>query len=769
MTRQLFAALGTVLVCVLVLGTCSNWVQGYPARELTSEYRLTIYPQPEHGTLSLSHTVAPEGTWIRIYANPDSGYKLKNGYPRWRDDIFGAQLTQVNLIGYCYQGILGTSDKVISAEFEENTDSALVTVAIERNLANGIIAAEPLCAAPGTVVTLHIIPKPGYVLKDGSFSVRDKQGAVINGTAVSASMPYTFTLPAQDVVVGAEFVSTDFNGYLSNARKHTLAGQFDIAAAFYEKAYELRSGGAEDDVQEVIFYTSLARLGKILTDPYVRTLFKSLILDVIPASLDDWLCDPASWTGDEDSRWYDTWEGQQYNSATPPSEPPSWAEGADNSPDWAQNVQYESKDMTLPRRFGRISGFHVSFSDTPLYQAMNPKTPQKFFNLLFWTLITTNPDGFNVLLQTIEMRLFGEKFESAAALAGTLLSTAQVTLHPNLKTRFNLDKYYGSGETKAGKAELDYIFGVLRAVKSALQFLRAYEWTINLRPWTGLSPLRPIEPADGLDQILDNIFSDAEGDELTRWRSYWRDSATVNQVLPLKNRYFLDMRDSAYLDKAKDGLSEALTMINDSMTYWHGPTGNFSAASKANYKWAKDGFTQAQTALETGGSFFFPKKLPVPSPTVQWPNRGGADYGINVAEFFTPGVFTLKNLFTTEKNGAAPSLFKIRWYINGSGNPVFTTQAAPVTEPIVDDGAEANVAGSFSAPYGIWSFEVNTGNLRKIFPKGFEQNQYGRKDGDKAYLYEVFPTIPLWPARPTYFIGINGRRTAKDLYKYYHQ
>jgi hypothetical protein len=369
------------------------------------------------------------------------------------------------------------------------------------------------------------------------------------------------------------------------------------------------------------------------------------------------------------------------------------------------------------------------------------------------------------------MRLFGAKFESAAALAETLSPDAEVILHPNLKTRFGLDKYYGPGETKIGKAELDYIFGMLRGVKAAIQFLRAYEWSINLRPWTGLSPLRPIEPNEGLDQILDNIFSDAEDDkEPTRWKSYWRDSATINQVLPLKNRYFLTMRDSTYLDKAKDNLSKALSMINDSMTYWHGADSNFSAEAKTNYQWAKTGFSQAKSALDSGGRFHFPKKLPVSGPTAQWPpNPAAADYAINTTEFFTPGSFTLKNLLTTERHGAVPSLFKLKWYIDGNGAPVFTTQATLVTEPITDDGAEANVAGTYSAPYGIWTFEVNTGNLRKIFPKGFEQNQYGRKTGDTAYLYEVFPTIPLWPARPTYFMGKDGRRSAKSLYTYYHQ
>jgi hypothetical protein len=774
MRKLLVAAFCAAILCPLALGTCSNGMQGYPSSPtaMLPQYRLFVDPDIQHGTLSLSTYLAPEGTDIRAYVNPDPGYRLVSNSVQWHVERQGAMPDPMLSFGYYYHAQLGSGDRVVTAAFEPVTSG--ITVSVDRNIANGIIAANPVNAASGSTVTLYSIPKAGYVLMDGSITIQKADGSVTT-LPESAAFPYTFTLPDTDVRVSATFVKPGFSGYLAAARKYARAGQFDSAASCYEQAWQLIGEGTGDDVQEVIFYSSLARLGSILTEPSVRTLFKSFNFDIIPTTLDDWICDPATWAGVSGEQWYDTWDGQQYDTATTPpgsGGEPFWAEGIDTTADWARDIDYESRDMTLPNRYSRISGFHVSLSDTTLFQGMNPKSPQKFFNILLWSLIAGNPNGFNDLLQTIDTRLFGTTFKAAADRAALLSDSARVELHQNLKTRFGLDKYYGAGDTRVGKAELNYIFGVLWSVKAAVQFIRAYDWAIDLRPWTGLPPTKPIEAQEGLDQILDDIFFDVESSKDDRWAGYWRDAATVAKILPLKNRDFLAMRDESYLGKAKDSLSTGLAMINSAMTTWFGSAGssNFSDEARANYRYAQTGFSAAQTALSGGGVFYFSKLPPLPSPSARWPARTDSDYGVDTTELFVPGAFSPQNFFTTEMKGAAPSLFKIRWYEDGQGLPVLPTaannQAALVTEPITDDGAET--VGTYSAPYGIWTFEMNTGHLRKIFPHGFEQNRYVRKTGDQAYLYEVFPTIPLWPARPTYFTGKDGRRTAKNLYKYYH-
>jgi hypothetical protein len=137
-----------------------------------------------------------------------------------------------------------------------------------------------------------------------------------------------------------------------------------------------------------------------------------------------------------------------------------------------------------------------------------------------------------------------------------------------------------------------------------------------------------------------------------------------------------------------------------------------------------------------------------------------------MAKFFEPGALKLTNFLTTEWGGSVPSLFKIQWYEDKNNNwaATFTGNYSPVTEPISARSAEtgeSNVAGTENtAPYGLYSFELNTAYLKQLFPKGF--NQFG----EKALLYKVFPTIPLWPTRPMYFIGTNA--SARNLFYYYH-
>jgi hypothetical protein len=359
--------------------------------------------------------------------------------------------------------------------------------------------------------------------------------------------------------------------------------------------------------------------------------------------------------------------------------------------------------------------------------------------------------------------MLGNAFEQAANVAAMVPNGYQgVPLYANLINRFELDKYYGDGDSiTVGKAELDYIFGTLRMVKAAVQFLRAYDWGIYLQPYL----IEQLSPGDGLDQILNSVFRLAESNDY--YKGYWGNTVTVGRTLPFKNT-FLNTRLSGNFAKAKNELSTALTMINGSMTYWHGTNSNFSVQGKADYQWAKNAVSQAKNALDNNGNFDFPKKLPKPGET--WPAAGSGDYAVNVTAFFAAGAFNLPNLFTMEPGGVrAPAMFKIPWYSEDDG-ATFTflpDTATRVTAAIPDDDS-FEVPGKPKSWNGVYSFEINTGNLRKIFPRGFEQSKYNTT-GSTAFLYEVFPTIPLWPERPTYFFGgQGGNKSAQQLYKYFH-
>ena len=241
------------------------------------------------------------------------------------------------------------------------------------------------------------------------------------------------------------------------------------------------------------------------------------------------------------------------------------------------------------------------------------------------------------------------------------------------------------------------------------------------------------------------------------------------------------------MTKARMNITKAVAMASSSMEYWYGYSGSttpFTEMAKNKHQWARQAWSQSKDALSGGnnGIFYFPWHLPDSVPGSYWPDGsndeydgdtasiiyGNKIYGVKLSKFFTPGVFTLTNLFTTESGGRAPSLFKIEWYEDDEFNPVYLGDYnyKLVTGPITGRGGEQNVAGTgYDASYGIYTFEVNTKNLKEIFPKGF--GDIGNANGGKALFSKVFPHIPLWPWAETYFTGIS--EVAGRLYEFYHK
>jgi len=777
MTRGKFFALFALILVGAIFGSCKSDVDFTP-QDQTQRYRITIIPA-QHGVISLYSNEAINGEMVKVFVNPDPGYKVRIGSVQYRfpGSSNPAWATMTRNV-YYYQVQMGTTSMEVTAAFDplDAADAGNYTVSVDKNLKNGKIISDTTVGSQGEEVTLYIIPNSGYVLKPNSITVKD----AANGTAVSVSVnpipPHSFPLPAQNIIISAEFETSDFAGMLSNAQNYLKAGEYDTAAEFYTQAYNKRGGAAnQNDVNEVLFYYSFVKLGDILLNSTVRSLLGigSLQMKLVPSTLDDWICDKnvSELYEQKDNLWYATWSGLDYGN----DNKGYIVEG--NAILWHPRTDLVTEDKVLPRLEERVGiargnagnglgGWGDSFPDTSLVQGANPSSPQKFANLLFWLLLIQNRNaGFNDLLQKIEDRMFGNAFEEAAQIAAQVPDGYQnVPLYDTLKNRFELDKYYGDGASiKVGKAELDYIFGALRMVKAAVQFLRAYDWGIYLQPYL----IEELSPGDGLDQILNYVFRLADNNDY--YKGYWGNTVTVGRTLPFKNT-FLNTRLSENFAKAKNELSTALTMINNSMNYWHGTGSNFSSQGKSNYQWAKTAFTQAKDAMDgrNSGNFNFPKKLPKAGES--WPAVGSGDYAVNVTAFFAAGAFNLPNLFTMEPSGVrAPAMFKIPWYTEDY-DLTFTlmpNDAARVTTAIPDDDS-FTLPGKEKSWYGVYSLQINTGNLRQIFPRGFEQGKYSTT-GSTAFLYEVFPTIPLWPERPTYLLGPgSGTKSAQDLYKYFH-
>ncbi|MDR2447724.1 MAG: hypothetical protein LBD58_10660 [Treponema sp.] len=724
MIKKLGYTAGVLAATILFMTACQN-----PMIEEIIDpsinYMLRIFPTPEHGTLALSHSFAPSGTRVTVYVNPDPGYRLAEGVAAEKKGVViqgenGGNPSNVTKYGGNYQFSCPASNASITATFEPAPDG-IYTVSIDKSIVHGVIAADPMYATPGDTIRLTLLPDSGYDLEENSLMLED-------GTPVSETLPFFFEMPASHVTVKGRFEKKDFDALITSARKYLAAGQYDSAASFYEEAYQKNK-----DDPEAILYSTLAKLGSMLIDPYVGSILSgSLHFASVPDTLDAWICDEEFWEENDPNLWYATYAATEY------------------TPD----------DAVLPKIYSRFSGFITPFGDFQIAQA--PNTREKFINLIFWGLISSHTDGFNELLERINRHVFGENFEAIARRAETLSKDTRVPLNDRLKKRFKLEALYGdNGEpVYIGKAELDYIIANLRALKAAFEYLAAYDWSIDLRPWL----TSQIFTDDGLDDILNKIFAQAANNP--SHQAYWRDYSTVERILPFKNT-FLTMRNAALLDKARVDLSKAARMANDSMAHWYGvsekyATTRFTDEAKSERQWSRDAWAEAQAALDGDGIFRFPKKLPKGGD--MWIEEASGDYyAISVSEFFKPSAFTLANLFVTELGGKVPSLFKIIWYEdkNDGYKEVVTGEIELVSQPIEGLGGDKNMAGNNSAPYGRFSFMVNTDNLKKIFPMGFSEFK------DTEVLSTVFPHIPLWPSKPTYFIGTNS--TAGNLYKYYHQ
>jgi hypothetical protein len=752
-------AIGLILTALFIFAACS-FPAGYAETpDVYSSVR--VYPVPDHGAVTLSGSRVQKRTDVQIYVNPDPGYVLT-----WEN--ISADLSTPIAVGEpagAYFEIGVNSNVVVNVKFvhksELPAEAANYTVSVNRSISHGVVYADRRIAPGGTLISLVLVPDTGYDLAAGSFKVMSPDGAVLP-VSVSGTLPYQFTLPNSDVLVDVQFEEKDISGLVASGRKYLNAGQYDTAASFYREAWKKGTGGAGADVNEAVFFSSLADLCALLTDDKDIRSFITPIFPTIPQTLDDLLRSADSFVENDPKEWYIKWEG---------------------------DPRLGEEDSYLPKvntGFGSAA-FAGNYSDFPVAQGSNANTRQKFNNLLFWALLYNyRENGFNDLLYRINRYGFGDKFEAIAKRAADLSEDARIELPQPLRTRFNLDKYYGTGPViYVGKPELDFIFAKLRVYKAAAEFLYAYDWTIYLQPFL----VNNIDPTDDLISLLDKVFTLNLTSSEVRFKEVWDNPANLGRILPLRNK-FLRTRDASYLVKAKDDLSGALEMAHKSMSFWWGSSGQtarFSNDGQNHYGWARAGIRAARDAVTSDANtvFYYPERTPRSDEYIStWPTRTMASYpanqiwsrnriyGVDLAQLFIPGKFTLTNLVTTEMNDRTPSMFKVEWYEDRSNGyaPGYTGNYDRVTAPIPSEEhsvAVSNVANTGNrAPTEMYAFQIKTDELRTIFPRGFEQSNYFDKTGNSAWHHEVFPEIPLWPGKAIFLKGnIKG---AWNLYKYYH-
>ena len=727
----------------LILISCSNISMPEIARN--TSYSVRIYPAPEHGLIKLSDYYVTADDWITVYVNPDTGYTLKqDSLKSFNEDANDLTGTTLRLSGAKYQTQI-RNNRRITAEFEPVPEGTY-SVHIDSGLKNGVVFSNPLSGPAGTPVALILVPEPGYDLKTGTLFV--------NGMALSDTPPYSFIMPSENAEIQAQFEVKNFDQLKQSARNYLNARQYDTAAAFYEEAWKKNPRDPE-----AIFYSSIAKLAGLLIDPDVRKIISSFHMNT-PGTLDDWICDGYT----EGEKWRRTYAG-------------TYTIGTNN---------FEGRDVRLPVLNPAHWGFVTPYSDFAV--SHEPYHIQTFKNHLFWGLIASYTGGFNSLFENIQRDIFSKEFDAAAKRAASFPAAGKTELHPRLKDLFELEEYYGPGTSYVGKAELDYIFGILEVIRAAVEYFSVYNWTIELRDWL----ITEILPTDDFDDVLHKLF--LLSDQMSGARKeLWQDYLTVIRMLPFRNN-FLRVRNASKMAQAKSSFIKGIGMMNVSMAYWYGTVDNgggttrwtSEAAGKNN--WIKNGIASAKTAIDTNGVFYFPGKIPDtlvdgewvhPSPGWDWPNASTPDspdvriYGLSMEKFFTPGIFSLQNIFMTEMGGEAPQLWRIEWFEDRAADyvSVYTGNKTLVTQPIVQRGRQENVAGTVNrAPFGKYTFMLNTRHLKSIFPRGFEtyKSIVDGSDvitGDQELFSDIFPHIAMWPWTQSYF---GNTITATQLYYWYH-
>jgi hypothetical protein len=163
-------------------------------------YTITVtVNSPANGTVTSGAANAIEGATVTLTVQPSTGYRLKTGSPRVNNT--GGGTVPVSGSGTAYSFTMPASNVTVSAEFEAVVP--VYTVTVNPSLTNGTVTPGGANAVEGATVTLTVQPNTGYQLKAGSPRVNNAGGGAV--PVSGAGTAYSFTMPASNVTVSAEF------------------------------------------------------------------------------------------------------------------------------------------------------------------------------------------------------------------------------------------------------------------------------------------------------------------------------------------------------------------------------------------------------------------------------------------------------------------------------------------------------------------------------------------------------------------------------------
>ena len=126
----------TLLVSALVFTACSNTVD-YGNVERGTFYYLKVLPEPENGTILLSHDRASAGTQVRVYILPDPGFVLNHQELQFRtfDTIRTSSEPIPKLSRFFYASwSMRPVDTTVTARFIPKRGTDTYTVSVKRDI-----------------------------------------------------------------------------------------------------------------------------------------------------------------------------------------------------------------------------------------------------------------------------------------------------------------------------------------------------------------------------------------------------------------------------------------------------------------------------------------------------------------------------------------------------------------------------------------------------------------------------------------------------------
>ena len=636
----------------------------------TEDLNFTVsITQTSGGTIIVTPMSGPSGTVVSVFVNPNQGYRYVAGSLRYNNSLIpdtGSQPFSFTL----------TNNVTITAAFEP-LPAGQFSVTIG-TFSNGTITATPSSGPEGTVINLAINPDAGFRLRENSLTFTAVGGSPVPITGTS------FVLPAANVTVNAVFEQGNANMLINSGINALLDGNFDAAIRAFEDAYRL-----DNNNQEALLYSSLARLAAIAVDDNVRALVRDRLgirnypgtinalvnLDWMERYTDEWFqwsfwCDEhhdrAQWFYEDDqwlleNFWVEQRRSGYYRLAQ----------------DWTLIlVSTEwNDDLGDQGHYGRFWVQWVDENDTWFFEHHGLPPKSGYYGEVVKAVFVSDVRRYETWTSLLPGMDVPAWIENTGVFQNPLTSaslkspaTFALLMFTNLIDR-NTD-----GLNALLDGLLSSVFGASfdEAARRAGALTATVMLDESLLTALGINDIFEGEQIAIGRAELNILFSlmrivrgSLEWLAAYDWNTdlnfladgqLWDDWSRIENIqlgpasLPLRNN-FLRARNNNMLANSKASFTRALDDLIWSYDFWIGNASNLPPAYRdilRDFQWVRSGLSVLRTQISTGGHFYVRDA----SGSDTYANiSDDAFFGIDLGAFFTPGHFAIDNLLSTQGTG----------------------------------------------------------------------------------------------------------------------